>query len=89
MSVVSLLRRLLPGVLDAQVQAAARVGTAAPCPGWHAEEQHEKHGWEADGARYACPGYRPLDDGVVPKWDFNWHQPPRGCGAPDGPRWDV
>lgn len=100
MLAVSLLRRLLPARFDAQVQAAARLGAAVPCSDWVREEQHGAHRWEADGHRYACPGYRPLDDGAVPTWDFNWRQP----GTPlcvgdvvtgadfqdirsDGPRW--
>ena len=88
MLAVSLLRRLLPARLDAQVQAAARLGEAAPCPGWYAEEQHTAHGWEADGSRFACPGYRPLDDGVSPKWDFNWPQSqPLLFIGPDGFDW--
>jgi hypothetical protein len=54
---------------------ASRFGTAGPCSSWYAEQQHTAHCWRGDGKKYACSGYRPLDDGAVPTWDFNWPQP--------------
>jgi hypothetical protein len=78
-------RRLLDRL--ARDRESQSVGLAEPCADWRAEKTHPAHGWGRGRKRYACPGYRPLDDSVTPAWDFNWPQPPRGCGAPDGPRW--